>query len=64
MKSKTRFHDEWLSVYGYPMPPHVERLPILDIQQAIEFGRKKLQPLTEMSGNDDSMMDVDNHKQH
>ncbi len=60
--SKTRFHDEWKSVYGYEMPPHVERLPILDIQQAIEFGRKKLQPVTE-TVSDDSMKAWDGHKE-
>jgi hypothetical protein len=58
---KTRFHDEWFAVYGYEMPPHVERLPIEQIQQAIEFGRKKYQPVNETSGNDDSMVFEDNH---
>jgi hypothetical protein len=46
------------------MPPHVERLPIGQIQEAIDFGRRKHQPVSETSGNDDSMMDFDNHKQH
>lgn len=63
-KRKTRFHDEWFSIYGYEMPPHVERLPIGQIQEAIDFGRRKHQPVSEMSGNDDSLMDFDNHKQH
>jgi hypothetical protein len=63
-KRKTRFHDEWFSIYGYEMPPHVERLPIGQIQEAIDFGRMKHQPVSEMSGNDDSLMDFDNHKQH
>jgi len=64
MRRKTRFHDDWFSVYGYEMPPHVERLPIGQIQEAIDFGRRKHQPVSETSGNDDSMMDFDNHKQH
>ncbi len=63
-KHKTRFHEEWYSVYGYEMPPHVERLPIGDIQQAIEFGRKKHRPVCETSGSDESMMEFDTHKQH
>jgi hypothetical protein len=63
MKRKTRFHDEWFSVYGYEMPAHVERLPIAQIQEAIDFGRKKYQPVSETSGNDDSLMEFDNHKQ-
>jgi hypothetical protein len=61
MKRKTRFHDEWFSIYGYEMPPHVERLPIADIQQAIDFGRNKHRPVTEASGNDDSLAFEDNH---
>lgn len=61
MKRKTRFHDEWFSVYGYEMPPHVERLPIEQIQEAIDFGRQKHQPMTELSGNDDSLRYEDNH---
>lgn len=63
-KRKTRFHDEWFAVYGYEMPPHVERLPIGQIQEAIEFGRKKHRPVTETSENDDSMTEWDAHKQH
>ena len=61
MKRKTRFHDEWYAVYGYEMPPHVERLSIAQIQEAIEFGRRKYQPVCEGSGNDDSMRFEDNH---
>jgi hypothetical protein len=64
MKRKTRFHDEWFAVYGYEMPPHVERLPIGQIQQAIDFGRQKHQPVTETSGSDESMTEWDAHKQH
>lgn len=64
MKFKTRFHDEWYSVYGYPMPPHVERLPIAQIQEAIDFGRKKYQPVSETIGSDESMVFIDTHKQH
>jgi hypothetical protein len=63
-KRKTRFHDEWFFVYGYEMPLHVERLSIVQIQEAIDFGRTKHRPVTETSGNDDSMMDFDTHKQH
>jgi hypothetical protein len=60
-KRKTRFHDEWYAIYGYEMPPHVERLSIGQIQEAIEFGRKKHQPVSETSGNDDSLAFEDNH---
>jgi hypothetical protein len=60
-KRKTRFHDEWYAIYGYEMPPRVERLSIGQIQEAIEFGRKKHQPVNETAGNDDSMVFEDNH---
>jgi hypothetical protein len=60
---KTRFHDEWFAVYSYPMPPHVERLPIEQIQEAIEFGRKKYQPVNERSGSDDDLKAWDGHKE-
>jgi hypothetical protein len=43
------------------MPPHVERLSIVQIQEAIEFGRKKYQPVNETAGSDDSMVFEDNH---
>ena len=61
MKRKTRFHDEWYAVYGYEMPPHVERLPIADIQQAIEFGRKKHQPSVPVS--EEPIRPWDGHKE-
>jgi hypothetical protein len=60
-KRKTRFHDEWFAIYGYEMPARVERLPIGQIQEAIDFGRTKHRPVTETSGNDDSMVFEDNH---
>jgi len=60
-KRKTRFHDEWFSIYGYEMPAHVQRLPIAQIQEAIDFGRRKYQPVSETSGNDDSLAFEDNH---
>lgn len=63
MKRKTRFHDEWFAVYGYEMPLHVERLPIGQIQEAIDFGRTKHRPVTETSGSDDDLKAWDGHKE-
>lgn len=60
---KTRFHDEWFAVYGYEMPAHVERLSIGQIQEAIEFGRKKYQPVNETAGSDDDLKAWDGHKE-
>jgi hypothetical protein len=62
-KRKTRFHDEWYAIYGYEMPAHVERLPIGQIQEAIEFGRKKHQPVNETAGSDDDLKVWDGHKE-
>lgn len=62
MKPKqTALHREWFSVYSYPMPPHVERLSLVEIQEAIEFGRRKYQLVFETTGDDDSMVFEDNH---
>jgi hypothetical protein len=62
-KRKTRFHDEWFSVYGYEMPLYVELLPIGQIQEAIEFGRKKYQPVSDTTGSDDDLKSWDAHKE-
>jgi hypothetical protein len=62
-KRKTRFHDEWYAIYGYEMPAHVERLSIGQIQEAIEFGRKKHQPVSETDGSDDDLKVWDGHKE-
>jgi hypothetical protein len=43
------------------MPPHVERLSLVEIQEAIEFGRRKYQLVFETTGDDDSMVFEDNH---
>jgi desulfoferrodoxin (superoxide reductase-like protein) len=45
------------------MPPHVERLSIGQIQEAIEFGRKKHQPVIETTGSDDDLKVWDGHKE-
>jgi hypothetical protein len=63
MKRKTRFHDEWYAIYGYEMPPHVERLSIVQIQEAIDFGRNKHRPVSETSGSDDDLKAWDGHKE-
>ena len=60
-KSTTSLHHEWKAIYGFPMPPHVERLPIVDIQYAIEFGRRKHTPMTETLGSDESLPEIDAH---
>lgn len=55
---------EWHNVTGSDIPDRIEMLPIAEQRAALEFQRRKYQPVTETSGSDDSMMDFDNHKQH
>lgn len=55
---------EWHDITGSDIPDRIEMLPIAEQWAALEFQRRKYRPVTETSGNDDSMMDFDNHKQH
>ena len=55
---------DWHEIFGTDIPLRMLNGPRSEIRKAIEFGRKKLQPVTETSGNDDSMMMFDTHKQH
>ncbi|TXH43693.1 MAG: hypothetical protein E6Q97_33755 [Desulfurellales bacterium] len=65
MNSLKELRAEWKSVYGTDIPPHIARLPLIVIDQALEHGRRKFQqPISETLGNDDSLMFVDTHKQH
>lgn len=55
---------EWKQITGSFIPARIERLPIDEQLAALEFQRKKHQPVTETGGNDDSLADWDAHKQH
>jgi hypothetical protein len=53
---------EWHQVYGTDIPYRVERLGPDEIRKALAHGRQKqLQPVSETSGNDDSLAFEDNH---
>ena len=52
---------EWHNITGCDMPDHVERGTIAEQRAALEFVRRKYQPVTETSGNDDSLRFEDNH---
>ena len=53
---------EWHQVYGTDIPYRVEILGPDEIRKALEHGRQKqLQPVSETSGNDDSLAFEDNH---
>ena len=52
---------EWHQVYGTDSPHRVAVCGPDEIRKALEHGRKKMQPVSETSGNDDSMLDEDNH---
>ena len=54
--------SEWHQVYGTDIPLRIQMLGPDEIRKALEHGRlKQLQPVTETSGNDDSLLDSDNH---
>lgn len=62
---RMKLSREWHEVFGTDIPYRVEALGPDEIRKALEHGRRKFQqPVCETSGNDDSMMDFDNHKQH
>lgn len=61
---RMRISREWKEITGSFIPTRIERLSIAEQVAALEFQKQRLQPVTETSGNDDSMMDFDNHKQH
>lgn len=65
MKSEfEQLSGEWHQVFGTDIPAHIAKLPSPQIREALEHGRRRYRPVSETSGNDDSMMDYDNHKQH
>jgi hypothetical protein len=59
--SETTLHEQWLQVYKYKMPPHVERQSMAEIQDAIEFGRKKYGGIVIEFETTDSIVFEDNH---
>ena len=53
---------EWHKIYGTDIPLRMQILGRIEIRKALEHGRlKQLQPVSETSGNDDSLLDSDNH---
>jgi len=52
---------EWHNITGTDIPDHVELGTSAEQRAALEFVRRKYQPVTETSGNDDSLLDSDNH---
>jgi hypothetical protein len=60
-----QLRGEWHQVYGTDIPYRVEILGPNEIRKALEHGRQKqLQPVSETSGNDDSLLDSDNHNNY
>ena len=55
---------DWHEIFGTDIPLRMLNGPRVEIRKAIEFGRNKLQPVTETIGSDDSLADWDAHKQH
>jgi hypothetical protein len=61
MKTFEQLSAEWHQIDGTDIPPHIANLPLSQIEQALEFKRRKYQPVSETSGNDDSLAFEDNH---
>lgn len=61
---RMKLSREWHEVFGTDIPYRVEALGPDEIRKALDHGRQRLQPVTETSGSDESLMDFDNHKQH
>ena len=65
MKSEfEQLSGEWHQVFGTDIPAHIAKLPAVQIREALEHGRRRYRPVTETSGNDDSLEFWDAHKQH
>ena len=58
---RMRISREWKTITGSFIPDRIEILPIAEQRAALEFQRRKYQPVSETSGNDDSLLDSDNH---
>jgi hypothetical protein len=58
---RMRLSREWHQVYGTDIPYRVEALGPDEIRKALKHGRQKMQPVSETSGNDDSLAFEDNH---
>jgi len=52
---------EWHEFDGTDIPAHIEILPPSEIRKALEFKKRRDRPVSETSGNDDSLLDSDNH---
>lgn len=58
---RQQLQAEWHQVHGTDIPRHMVDLPDETIEEALSHSRHRLQPVREASGNDDSLLDSDNH---
>jgi len=61
---RMKLSREWHEVFGTDIPYRVEALGPDEIRKALEHGRQRVQPICETSGSDESLMELDTHKQH
>ena len=52
---------EWHQVHGTDIPDRVLRHGLAEVRKALEHAKQRYQPVTETSGNDDSLRFEDNH---
>lgn len=54
---------EWHKVNGEDIPYRILRHGLAEVRKALEHAKMTRQPVTETSGNDDSMKAWDGHKE-
>jgi len=58
---RMKISREWHDITGTDIPDHVELGTIAEQRAALEFVRRKYHPVSETSGNDESLAFEDNH---
>jgi hypothetical protein len=55
---------EWHQVHGTDIPNRILLQGLSVVRKALDHAKQRLQPVTETSGSDESLMEIDTHKQH
>ena len=64
MKTLEQLSGEWHQVHGTDIPDRILRQGLSVIEKALEHAKQRMQPVSQTSGSDDSMMFEDNHNNH
>jgi hypothetical protein len=63
-KTFEQLSGEWHQVHGTDIPDRILRQGLSVVEKALEHAKQRLQPVSETSGSDESLMEFDTHKQH